>query len=621
MRHYLILIFATFAGCGGSGATTNGSPPPNSPSTTAIYSVQGNGASSPLNGQSVIVEGVVTGDFQDGDSDASQNLGGFYIQSVPDADLESSDGVFIFDGSNPTVDVDAGDLVQVEGLVNEFFGETQIKATSVAVMGNGAIQAVPVNLPSAATTTNSDGQLLADLERYEGMLVRFPQTLTVSQLRNLERYGEVLLSVDGRQYGFTNRNAPDVAAYAAHVEAIAVRRVLLDDGLRTQNAAVIRYLHAGAAANYSIRNGDEITNLTGVLRYSRGSGGSGTEAYRLMPTIDPQFDSVNPRPGVPAVSGAIRVASFNLNNFFSTVDTGQSICGPAGNANCRGADSTEELSRQLDRIVTTLELIDADVVGLVELENNASSSLQSIVDALNASVGTGTYAYVDTGTIGDDAIKVGLLFKPATMQPTGLFAVLDSSVDARFDDSRSRPVLAQTFQSISSGGRLTVIVNHLKSKGSSCDSSGDPNLGDGQSNCSATRNAAAAAMVDWLATDPTSSGDADFLIIGDPNGHTFDDAITTFRNGGYSDLAEAFIGANSYSFEFDGQFGALDHALASASLVPQVSDAVEWHINGDEPRVLDYNLEFDRNPGLFDANSPYRTSDHDPLIIGIDLIP
>jgi len=361
--------------------------------------------------------------------------------------------------------------------------------------------------------------------------------------------------------------------------------------------------------------------VTGVLRFSRGSGGSGTEAYRLMPTIDPLFDSANQRPAPPVVNGELRVASFNLNNFFSTIDAGQNICGPAGTANCRGADSPEELTRQLGKIVTALRMIDSDVVGLVELENNANGSLQTLVDTLNAVVGAGTYSYVDAGTIGDDAIKVGLLYKPASVQPVGSFAILDSGVDPRFDDGRSRPVLAQTLQRVSNGARLTVAVNHLKSKGSSCTSSGDPDLGDGQGNCSATRNAAAAAIVDWLATDPTSSGDSDYLIIGDPNAHTREDAITTFKNAGFADLAESHIGVNAYSFEFDGQSGALDHALASASLLSQVTDVVEWHINADEPRVLDYNLEFNRNRNLFDGTIPYRASDHDPLIIGLDLTP
>ena len=78
-------------------------------------------------------------------------------------------------------------------------------------------------------------------------------------------------------------------------------------------------------------------------------------------------------------------------------------------------------------------------------------------------------------------------------------------------------------------------------------------------------------------------------------------------------------GRDSYSFLFGGQVGALDHALASPSLVDQVAGVVEWHINADEPPLLDYNLEFDRDPGLFDGMTPYRSSDHDPLIIGLDL--
>jgi predicted extracellular nuclease len=234
-------------------------------------------------------------------------------------------------------------------------------------------------------------------------------------------------------------------------------------------------------------------------------------------------------------------------------------------------------------------------------------------------MGAATYAYVDSGTIGTDAIKVGLLYKPATVRPAGEFAILDSSVDPRFLDRRSRPVLAQTFEQTSNSAVLTVAVNHLKSKGSSCAKNGDPDLGDGQQNCAATRTAATMAMIDWLATDPTASGDSDFLVIGDPNAHTFDNAITVFRNAGYSDLAEVHLGTDSYSFEFDGQSGALDHALASSTLTPQVSDVIEWHINADEPRVLNYDLEFNRDPDLFDSSVPYRSSDHDPLIIGLDL--
>lgn len=621
MRLLVLLCLTVLAACGGNGGANNSSPPAEeTPVVTAIYDVQGNGSTSPMAGLAVTVEGVVTGDFQDNDSDTSQNLGGFYIQSTPDADLASSDGIFVFDGNNPARDVSSGDLVRVGGTVQEYFGETQIAASSVSVIGAGTIQPADILLPMATTATNSDGLLIADLERYEGMLVRFRQTLTVGQTRGLERYGDVMLNAGGRQFAFTERNAPDVAGFNAHLEAIAASRIFLDDGLRVSNVAPIRYLTAGMNSGYSIRVGDEISGVTGVLRYSRGSGANGAESFRLMPTTDPLFESLNSRPAAPVVTGDLRVTSFNLNNFFSTTDNGQDDCGPAANLSCRGADSATELQRQLSRITVALQMIDADVVGLVELENNASASLQALVDSLNNAMGAGSYAYIETGTIGDDAIKVGLLFKPATVRLRGAFAILDSSIDPRFVDSRNRPVLAQTFEQISNGAVLTVAVNHLKSKGSSCASDGDPALGDGQRNCSATRTAAAMAMIDWLAADPTSSTDPDFLVIGDPNAHTFDDAITAFRNAGYSDLAQAQLGADSYSFEFDGQSGALDHALASASLTPQVSDLVEWHINADEPRVLNYDLESNRDPNLFDAAVPYRSSDHDPLIVGLELI-
>ena len=621
MRILLLLISIVLSACGGNSASNSSSHPPAVPGTTAVYDVQGNGTASPLAGQTVTVEGVVTGDFQDNDDDQSRNLSGFYIQNASDGNPATSDGVFVFDGNNPVVDINNGDRVRVDGTVQEYFGETQIVADSVAIIGAGALQPTDILLPAPSVIANSANFLIADLERFEGMLVRFTQTLTVSQTRGLERFGEAWLSEGGRQFNYTEHNAPDVAAYNAHIEAISARRFILDDGLRASNVKTIRYLNAGAVDDYSVRLGDEITGVTGLLRYSRGSGSRGTEAYRLMPTIEPLFDAVNLRPLAPNVSGELRITSFNLNNFFSTIDDGSRICGPANDSTCRGADSAEELQRQLSRITTALRMIDADIVGLVELENNARASLQVLVDSLNAAMGARTYAYVDTGTIGSDAIKVGLLYKPSMVESLGLFAILDSGVDPRFIDKRSRPVLAQTFEQISDGAVLTVAVNHLKSKGSSCASDGDPDLGDGQSNCSATRTAAATAMIDWLTTDPTSSGDTDFLVIGDPNAHTFDDAISTFRNAGYVDLAQVHLGMESYSFEFDAQSGALDHALASDNLAPQIKDVVEWHINADEPRVLNYDLESDRDPSLFDDALPYRASDHDPLIIGLDLTP
>ena len=609
-------VFSLIACSGGSGAApavtllaTTG---------TTINDIQGSAAASPLNGQTVTVSGIVTGDFQENDADAASNLGGFYIQQEsPDADARTSDGIFVFDGNNPPTDVDVGDRVEITGTVNEHFDETQVKATAVRVVGSGIIQATDVNLPASDLTTNSDGDDIADLESYEGMLLRFPQQLRVSNLRFLERYGEVGLAQGDRPFQFTNSNASNAAAYRAHKKQLAARSLLLDDGMRSSNPSIIRHLNAGSTADYSIRLGDSITGMTGNLRFSRGSGGDGEASWRLMPTENISFANDNPRPGPPAIAGSLKIASFNVLNFFSNVDSGKATCGALNNQNCRGADSTQELKRQLEKTVTALQLMDADIVGLIELENNASASIGTIVNALNQRLGSARYAYVDTGTINDDAIKTGFIYNTVSVQTLGQFALLSSAIDARFDERRNRPALAQSFSVSSSGAVITVVVNHLKSKGSSCDSGGDPNTSDGQGNCNLTRSNAAAAIADWMAKDPTASGDPDFLIIGDLNAYLLEDPLTALKDAGFTSLLES--NSEPYSFAFDAQVGALDHAVASPSLVGQVRETLEWHINADEPPLLDYNLEYGRDAGLFDGRLPYRASDHDPIIVGLDL--
>ena len=602
---------------GGSGTAPAASITPPS-GALLITDIQGSGSSSPLDGQTVTISGVVTGDFQENDTDTGSNLGGFYIQDeLPDADATTSDGVFVFDGNSPAIDVNVGDRVSVTGTVAEYFGETQVNATAVSLAGSGSIDPTDITLPVAATSTNSDGDLIADLEQYEGMLVRFTQTLSASNLRNLERFGSVRLSSGGRLYQFTNSNPPDVAGYAAHKDSIARRSIVLDDGQRAANPIDVRYLFAGNSADYSIRTGDTVVDVTGNLRYARGSGGNGDETWRLMPTVDPQFESVNPRPGRPETGGNIKVASFNVLNLFSTVDSGQSVCGPQGADNCRGADSDQELQRQLAKMATALALLDADIVGLMELENNSDASLRLIVDALNTRLGSDEFTYLDTGTIHGDAIKIGFIYKSSTVGLVGSFALLGRNTDSRFNDDRNRPALAQSFELLANGAVVTVVVNHLKSKGSSCETDGDANLSDGQGNCNQTRTNASIAIADWLATDPTASSDPDFLIMGDLNAYAQEDPLTALKNAGFTNLLDSQ--SDPYSFVFDGQAGALDHAIASASLAPQVVETIEWHINADEPQLLDYNLEHGRNPALFDADSPYRASDHDPIVIGLEL--
>ena len=623
-RHLLQLcvVCLTLSACGASGGGPAVTAPPPGTVITAIQAVQGSGSASPLDGQLVTVTGVVTGDFQEGDADTQKNLGGFFMQQeTPDADPATSDGVFVYDGAAPAVDVNSGDRVTVEGTVNERFGETQLTASAVTVTGIGTAQSTLLTLPATATIMNSDGLPIADLERYEGMLVNVTQPLFINDLFNLQRYGEIGLSEGERLYQFTNGNPPGVAGSALHQRQAAARSLIVDDGAALQNPGHSEYLNpaSGIPAPYSVRSGDSVMGLTGNIRYSRGSGGSGIEAYRLEPTEPPRFLSVNARAAAPPdPGGSIKVASFNVLNFFTTIDDGQRICGPSGNAGCRGADSVEEYARQRAKLITTLLLLDADIVGLMELENNGGAAIANLVDGLNAVAGAGAWSFVDTGIIGTDAITVGLIFKTSTVQQAGHFSILTSAFDLRFNDQRNRPTLAQTFSRVADNGRITIAVNHLKSKGSSCSDIGDPDLNDGQGNCNGTRTNAVMAMIDWLATDPTGSMDPDFLIIGDMNAYLAEDPVIAFENAGYQNLLDRVIGQDAYSFVFAGQAGTLDHAFASPALAGQISGVAEWHINADEPPLLDYNLEFGRDAGLFDATNPFRASDHDPVIVGLD---
>jgi predicted extracellular nuclease len=263
--------------------------------------------------------------------------------------------------------------------------------------------------------------------------------------------------------------------------------------------------------------------------------------------------------------------------------------------------------------------MDADVLGLMELENAPDNTpIADLVAGLNAATAPGTYDFIATGPIGSDAIRDGLIYQPASVTPVGPFAILDSSVDPLFNDEKNRPVLAQTFQENGTDDLVTVAVNHLKSKGSSCSDIGDPDLGDGQGNCNLTRTSAAVALAGWLTTDPTGSGDPDFMITGDLNAYAMEDPIAALEAAGYTDLMETFLGAGfdagAYSFNFFSQSGYLDHGLVNDTLLTRVKGASFWHINADEPSALNYN---DYNqPALYNPD-PYRSSDHDPVLVGI----
>jgi len=600
---------------------------------TPIYSIQGSGLSAAITG-TVTTQGVVVGDFE-----GSTAASGFYLQDLDgDADPATSDGIFVFTGSSPSV-VSAGQVVRVTGFARERFNQTTLNgsnsntavvpAANIVDCGTGSVAPTDVTMPFATD---------AFPERYEGMLVRFPQALVISEYFNYDRFGEIVLALPlpGESRAFTG-TAIDEPGAAANARTLAnsLRRITLDDAVSTQNPTVVRHPNGSPfSLTNTFRGGDTVANAVGVLGFD-------FSLYRIFPTEPADYTAVNPRPAAPdPVGGTLRVAAMNTLNFFVTQDfpTGNPLdnkCGPGQNLECRGADAdqTLEFTRQRDKLLAALAGLDADIIGLNEIENTTGvdplAGPAGIVPGLNDMFGAGTYAAIDTGVIGTDAIRVGLIYQPALVTPIGAFKVLDSSVDPRFIDTKSRPVLAQTFEEVATGARFTVAVNHLKSKGSDCIDVGDPDAGDGQANCSGTRTLAAQALVDWLATDPTGSGDRDYLIIGDLNSYAQEDPIDAVKAGpdgvagtadDYVNLIARYLGTHAYSFVFDGQAGYLDHALASPTLAAQVTGATEWHINADEPDLLDYDTSFKppAQDALYEANG-YRSSDHDPVVIGLSL--
>lgn len=534
--------------------------PCDTPATHRVAQVQGDGAATPLAGQTVRIEGVVTGDFQ-----RTDQLSGFFLQDPkPDADPRTSEGLFAF-ARESFKDVKVGDRVLVTGRVIEFNGWTELSpVTAVDVCGTGNVAAQAYTLPTAE---NSGG-----LEPVENMLLTFPQPLTVSDHYNLGRFGEVTLSSQGRLFQPTDRPGVDPALNAR-------RSLLVDDGSSRENPATLPPI---------VRSGDVAAGVTGVLGYGFGK-------YRLQPTKPIGYKNLNPRLSKPfPVIGNVKVASFNTLNWFTTLGS-------------RGATNAEEQQRQLAKLVAALKGLNADAVGLMEVENNGQIALQALVDAVNAEVGAGTYAALTHPYPGTDAIQVGLIYKPGKLTPAG---EAKTSQDPVF----SRPPLIQTFRRKGGSQPFTMLVNHLKSKGS-CPSSGpDTDQGDGQGCWNPTRVAQAKALLGIIAEQDLPNP----IVLGDLNAYGEEDPIDTLEAAGLTSVTKRFVPAPlRYSYLFDGLAGELDHALVGRQMLRRVTSATIWHLNSDEPRILDYNTEYNP-PGLYKPDA-YRSSDHDPVVIGLTL--
>ena len=578
---------ASFGLVNGGGTTPPPPPPPAGPCeatpTHEIGAVQGDTATTPVANQQVTVRGIVVADLP--------GFTGFFLQDVDgDTKPETSDGIFVFS----RVPVDLGDTVAVTGPASERDGQTQISGgTNVAVCADGS----PANLPApAALDLPADD---AQRETLEGMLVAPVDTLTVSEVFDLTSFGELTLSEGGVLVQPTELAAPGPDADAVRASN-TLRRVVLDDGVSARVSPTTRpYL----SPTTPVRVGDELTVTAPVVL------GYGFSQWRLQPadgTAAGTFAPMNTRPATPdEVGGDVQVGAFNVLNYFLTF-TGD---------NARGARSAAQLELQAGKIVPAIEALGAEVVTLMEIEDTLSTgysaspdaALADLVRRLNTAAGYDKWSYVpmpaELLAVDRDVIRNGIIYQHGVVQPVGdPVALVDESVWYN-----AREPIAQTFAK--DGDAFTVVANHFKSKSPGQPTGDNIDAGQGAWNGDRTRQAASLAA---FAQQLEAEVDADVLLMGDVNAYTMEDPIRLLDEAGFSDLG--VLDPDRYSYVFDDMSGSLDHALASDALLEKVTDLAHWNINA----VESFAYQYTGDPALYSPN-PYRSSDHDPLVLGIDL--
>ncbi|MDX1706412.1 ExeM/NucH family extracellular endonuclease [Pseudidiomarina sp.] len=558
-----------------------------------LTDIQGPAAASPFAGQSVAVRGVVTASFQ-----SAGELGGFYLSNLASADGARPSGVFVATTAAEH-QVKAGDEVLVQGVVAEINQQTQLTSVSqLQYCGTAAIPApVRLELPVADTE---------QFEALEGVLVTVPQNLVVNGHYQLARHGQFQVAPI-RMYTPTQVAAPgsDAVELAARYRLM---RLTVDDN-RSPNPAEVIYPAPALAANNTLRSGDTIEPVTGILSEFDGD-------YRLQPTTAVRVKTTNPRPPAPAAAAAdsVRVAAFNVLNYFNGEGVDKTF--PTE----RGAKTAAAFERQHHKILAALTALNADIIGLMEIENDGfdeHSAIHQLVTALREASGApwqfiNAAASGDDGRFGGDAITNGLIYRADRITPVGdMFTVRQGPFL-----NRSRLPMIQGFKRVTGTETLVVAVNHFKSKGSCPRDDGNLNArqGDGQACWNAVRVESAQLLTDFIAGHPELGAHPARILLGDFNAYAMEDPIQTMLARGYHNLVESFE-PGGYSYVYDGQAGSLDHLLVSDALKDRVLLQQNWSINADEPTALQYQYG-DEHPDWY-APNPYRSSDHDPVYADI----
>ena len=621
--------------CGTTGCQGDEEEPPVDPTDATIAEIQGTTDVSPLDGETVRTQGVVTAAFPTG------GLDGVYLQTsgtggAYDPESAASHGIFVYSKALAS-DVEVGQLVEVTGTVSEYFGLTQI--TPVA-SGFSVLEGPAEVLPTALVFPLP----VEDREALEGMLVELDGDFTVTNNYDTHTFGEIGLAAGAEPLVQpTEVVAPGSPEYATKVAENAALAVTLDDGASANYAGGAKDVpQPWLTLDDEVRVGAavELTEPL-VLDYR-------FETWRVQPTASLTAESPKPaviEDGLRAaeekpkdVGGDLQLASFNVLNYFSTTGAEFVASGgtctyyndrtgaPVTNNRCepdgpRGAANDENLERQQVKIVNAINTLGADVVGLAEIENSAAfgqdrdAALDTLVTELNEATGENTWAAVPTPAVvptngGTDVIRSAFIYRVAAVEVVGESSILD---DPAFVNARAP--LAQAFrpQGGDEESTFVVVANHFKSKGSGSGENADQ--GDGQGASNASRVAQATALVGFAQGLETSVGTDQLFLIGDFNSYSQEDPLQVFADAGFVNVGVELDAGPTYLF--DGLVGSLDHVFASAEAFEQVTGADTWDINADESVGREYS-RYNTNATLLYDESVFRSSDHDPTLVGYD---
>ena len=613
--------------------------PPPAGGTKTIAEIQGSGADSPFIGASVTTRGKVTAAFPTG------GFAGFYLQTpgtggdLTPANHPASDAIFVY--SPATVgSVTIGDYVEITGTVSEFYGMTQVSVTDSAGLQK---------LDEAAPEVKSTGFTLpadeAVRESLEGMLLTPQGPVTVTDNYSLNQYGEI-----GLAGGTTPLEQPTAVAtygsadYTATVAANAARGIKLDDGATTNflkdaatKAQVLPYLTTADP----VRVGSPVTFQTDVVLSYANNAWKFQPLTHLTPenagTIQPATFGATRAEAPAAVGGNLKLASFNVLNYFTT--TGDTLAGCTfytdrdGNpvtvrsgCNARGAANAENLKRQQDKIVAAISKSGADVVSLMEVENSAQfgkdrdDALARLVEALNVAA-PGIWDYVRTPAnapplADEDMIRTAFIYKRAAAEPVGESIIHNDTVAF----ASARKPLAQVFKPVGAADdkKFIAIANHFKSKGSAATPE-DTDKGQGASNLARTEQAK--SLLAFSHDLQASKGTDKVFLMGDFNAYAKEDPINVLTAAGFvnqDQKARNAGGSAKHSYLFGGLVGSLDHVLASPGANSVVTGADIWNINSVESVALEYS-RYNNNVTNYYVPDQFRASDHDPVVVGLDL--